>query len=129
VATTQKIGLGSIVWADVHDPISKKNVGEHPALVLTATKDIESGADLRVAVCTTSATRPLPSGWFDIPAGSTGDDTGLPEACVVKATWIEKIPRTAKIRVTGRAPSRVYKQVKNWLANKQRDMIAARTKP
>lgn len=112
--------MGSIIWAPVREPINRTLVAEHPAMVLSPQTEIDAGSDLRVAVCTTDQVYPLPSGWFDMPSQPGGHPvTGLKEAGVVKATWLDDVPQSSVRKVTGRAPSEVFKQVRNWLRCKK----------
>lgn len=121
MAASLQIRFGTIVLAEVNDPDSGKPAGEHPAVVLTPQADIDAGIDLVVAVCTTSFTYPLDSGWFEMPSKPGGDKTtGLTEACVVKATWIEVVPQSSVLRVKGRAPMAIVRQIQAWLRDKQR---------
>ncbi|HET6878673.1 MAG TPA: type II toxin-antitoxin system PemK/MazF family toxin [Pirellulales bacterium] len=115
------IQLGTIVLVVVRDPDTRATLEPHPAVVLNCSTEIEAGSDLRVAVCTTSF-RGLQSGWFELPASPGGHkQTGLDQACVVKATWIERVPQAEVLRVFGRAPARIFKQILNWLEDKDRD--------
>jgi hypothetical protein len=118
------ISLGTIILAPVREPINRVLIDPHYAVTLTRQSDIDSGADLRVAVCTTSFHYPLPSGWFEMLTDPAGHPTtGLKEACVVKATWIDTVPQSAVIRTVGRSPASIYKQIQNWLADKERQML------
>ena len=115
------IRIGTIILADVSDPFTGKEVGEHPVVVLTPQAEIDAGKDLVVAVCTTSFTYPLDSGWFDIPSKPGGHETtGLSQACVAKATWIEVVPQSKVLKVMGRAPMAIVRQIQGWLRDKQR---------
>lgn len=104
--------LGSVVWAEVCEP-SGTPAGEHPALVLSPQAGIDAGLDLRVVVISTSFSYPLPSGWYDMPARPGGHEiTGLEEACVVKATWPQRMPQSAVRKCSPYpGPARIYKQV------------------
>lgn len=111
---------GTIILAPVNEP-SGKPAGDHFAVVLNAQSEIDAGADLRVAVCTTSFDLPLRSGWFDIPTKPRGHAiTGMSEACVVKATWLQVVPQADVIKIKGRAPASILRQILNWLADKER---------
>jgi mRNA-degrading endonuclease toxin of MazEF toxin-antitoxin module len=119
--TAHRIQLGTIILAEVNDPRTGQPAGEHPALVLNPQADIDAGMDLVVAVCTTSFTYPLDSGWFDMPSRPDGHEmTGLTEACVVKATWIDAVPQSRVLKVKGRAPMAIVRQIQAWLRDKQR---------
>ena len=119
------ITTGTIIWADLRRP-DGTTAGDHPAVVLSAGAEIATGADLRVAGCTTN---PAPaqcvqSGWYRLPSkpGPGGDPvTGLEEACIVKATWLCVVPRAAVRKVSKRAPARIVKQLLNWITDKERE--------
>lgn len=125
------ISLGDILLvADVREPINRKSVGPHYVMVLSPQDSIDAGDDLEVVVITTSLSYPLPSGWFEMPAEPGGHPTtGLFEACVVKATWQDSIPQADVLRRIGRSLKRDYKLVKNWLAEKERQMFRSRPNP
>ena len=124
-----KIRLGTIILAEVNDPETDRAAGEHPALVLSPQADIDAGMDLVVVVCSTNFAYPLESGWFDIPTRPGGHDTtGLTEACVVKATWIAVVPQSNVLRVKGRAPMAIVRQIQAWLRDKQRQLRQNRPK-
>lgn len=120
MTSANKLQFGAIVWAEVNEPDGVTPAGEHPAVVLNKQNEIDAGHDVDVVVCSTSFHYPLPSGWFDIPSRPGGDpQTGLPEACVVKATW-PAIVRQSTIRtISGRAPIAVCRQILNWIKAKQ----------
>lgn len=116
---SSELRTGSIILAPVRAPEGTP-LDPHPALVLNEQKEIDAGLDLRVAVCTTSCNRPWPSGWFQMPATPVIGHpiTGLTQACVVKATWIDIVPQAVVIKVYGRSTRQVFKQVVNWIADK-----------
>jgi hypothetical protein len=112
-----QIQFGTIILAVVEDP-NGDPAGPHPAIVLNRQVEIDDGNDLWVAVCSTSFDYPLRSGWFDMPTQPGGHPaTGLSEACVVKATWLQKVPQTRVIKLYKRAPVRIVRQVLEWLRN------------
>lgn len=117
------IRFGSILWADVHDPVTGEPCGEHPVVVLSQEDVIARGGAIWVAVCSTNMCDPPPSGWFEMPTLPQGHPTtGLDSPCVVKATWIEEIPRTAINRNYGkRAPTRIVRSIMNWLRDRRGD--------
>lgn len=116
-----QIQFGSIILAEVNDPETARPAGEHPAVVLNPQVDIDAGLDLVVAVCTTSFSYPLDSGWFDMPSKPGGHEiTGLKEACVAKATWLQVVPQSRVLQVKGRAPMAIVRQIQAWLRDKQR---------
>jgi hypothetical protein len=120
-APTGAISTGTIVLAPVCDP-NGTPVYHHYAVVLNPKIEILAGSDLRVAVCSTNM-YPLRSGWFPLPTKPGGHAmTGLTEACVVKATWIQIVPQASVIAIRGRCPARIFKQVQNWLVEKERHM-------
>lgn len=113
---------GTIIWADVTDPVTHQPVGPHAAIVLNPQSEIDAGSDLDVYVCTTSYENRQP-GWFDVPTKPGGHEiTGLDQACVVKATWHNVVRQDAIIRIAGRAPSSLFKQLRNWIADKARNL-------
>jgi PemK-like, MazF-like toxin of type II toxin-antitoxin system len=117
IVAKQRVLFGTIVLADVADP-NGNPAGPHPAVVLNRQDEIDAGDDLWVAVCSTSFGYPLRSGWFDMPTQPGGHPaTGLTEACVVKATWLQTVPQAKVIRLYKRAPVRIVKQVLDWLQN------------
>lgn len=126
--TVKRIGAAAndairIIWANAVDPISHAPVGEHAAIVLNPQHEIDAGFDLDVYVCTTSVRNRQP-GWFDVPTKPGGHEiTGLDQACVAKATWHNLIPQNEVIRGVGRAPSSLFKQLRNWLADKARLLL------
>jgi len=129
VAAQPTIRPGTIILAQVNDPTGKP-AREHFAVVLNSQAEIEAGEDLRVAVCTTSFETPLRSGWFAIPTKPGGHAiTGLGEACVVKATWLQVVPQANVIKVRGRAPAAIVRQIRNWLADKERAVKGDKNKP
>jgi hypothetical protein len=121
----QTIQLGTIVWAEVCEP-NGRPAGPHPAIVVSRQEDIDAGAELHLVVCSTSFTLPLQSGWFDVPTmpGPNGHPvTGLKEACVAKATWLQTIPAAEVMSVAGRAPAKLCRQIINWLAQENAQRI------
>jgi hypothetical protein len=107
--------FGTIICANVDEP-GGTAAGPHPAVVLSKQEEIDAGHDLWVAVCSTSFGNPLPSGWFHMPTMPGGHPTtGLYEACVVKATWLQRVPQSKVIKLYKRAPISVVRQVLNWL--------------
>lgn len=129
MARQSTIRTGTIIWANVTDPVTHQPVGEHAAIVLNPQREIDAGHDLDVYVCTTSMQN-RQSGWFDVPAKPGGHEmTGLDQACVVKATWHNIIPQNQVIRIMGRAPSSLFKQVRNWLADKARNLPKVNEQP
>ena len=118
---TPSIQIGTVIYAEVCDP-NGTHVGPHYCVVLSPNVEIKNGDDLRVAVCTTSFRYPLASGWFDMPSTpGARSDLGLTKPTVVKATWIQLIPQSGVIEVYKRAPARIFKQIINWLEDKERD--------
>jgi len=116
----KRILRGAIIWAEVREPIHRQPVGEHPAVVLNSQEEIDRGDPLRVVVCSTGFSYPLRPGWFDMPSrpGPGGHPaTGLDEACVVKATWIDNVPQSAARmkRPTDRCPAAIFRQINDWL--------------
>ena len=121
----QTIQLGTIVWADVSEP-NGRPVGPHRAIVVSRQEDIDSGADLQLVVCSTSFSLPLRSGWFDVPTmpGPSGHPvTGLKEACVAKATWLQIVPAASIISIAGRAPMSLCRQIISWLNQENANRI------
>jgi len=117
------IHRGSVIWADLCDP-DGNNLKDRPALVLLPQADIDLGRDLEVAVISTAWEYPLKPGWFEIESRPGGQCcTGLSEACVVKATWLEAVPQNKVNRVTGRAPRKLVSEVLNWLAEEARKKL------
>jgi mRNA-degrading endonuclease toxin of MazEF toxin-antitoxin module len=130
VDAASRIRLGTIILAEVNDPETNRASGEHPAVVLSPQADIDAGMDLVAAVCTTNFTYPLESGWFDMPTRPGGHETtGLTDACVVKATWLAVVPQSKVLKVKGRAPMAVARQVQAWLRDKQRQLGRNRPDP
>lgn len=124
-----KIKTGSIIWATVTDPVTHVELEPHAAIVLNPQHEIDAGGDLDVYVCTTSF-RDRQPGWFDVPTKPGGHETtGLDQACVVKATWHNIIPQSKVLRISGRAPTRLFRQLQNWLADKERERIRWQRKP
>lgn len=114
-----QIKRGMIVFAPVCEPDGTP-VGPHPCLVLSKQSEIDAGLDLQVVVGTTSFSRPLQSGWFDIPSGA-GSNTSLRHPTVIKATWTQVIPQRSVISVCERVPKSIVQQATNWLRDKLRD--------
>ena len=64
--------------------------------------------------------------------------TGLEEACVVKATFLDTVPQAsvlprkdtpfAAVRPKFRCPSSIFKQVMAWLTNENNKRLAAKPK-
>jgi hypothetical protein len=118
VARQPKLKFGSIVWAEVFDPIDRTPAGGHFCVVLNPQEEIDSGAILRVAVITTSYDyRAIPDGWYemDYTPGRPHVKTGLSEACVVKGTWLQRL-RQDDVRNRGKyAPIKVVDKLDQWL--------------
>jgi mRNA-degrading endonuclease toxin of MazEF toxin-antitoxin module len=123
VAIPDKLSLGDIILVIVREPIHRQPVDPHYAVILSDQNAIDAGDDLIVAVCTTSFHLPH-SGWFPMPAAPGGHPiTGLTEACVVKATWIDDaVPQSSVLKRIGRSRKREYRLVVNWLSEKERQM-------
>jgi hypothetical protein len=66
-----------------------------------------------------------------MPSHPNGHEiTGFNQACVVKATWIENVPQSEVFdRPLKRAPATIFKQVINWLKDKERDRKASLHEP
>ena len=129
MGSNKKLLQGSIIWVDVRDPVSGAPAGEHPAIVLNVQAEIDEGIDLRVAVCSTSFSLPLPSSWFampTLPQPGGHPQTGLTDACVVKATWLDIVPQQAVRKSTHRCPVTIFRQIMNWLADQKRAADARR---
>jgi hypothetical protein len=131
VARSNEIHTRSIVRADVVEPPpSLRDAGPHWCVVLNPQSEIDAGMDLRVAVITTNTGRPpLPSGWFEMPhAPESGGHpiTGLTEACVVKATWLQVIPQSSVLKLGKECRRREFNLLQNWLAEKERSMLRAK---
>lgn len=123
MTSSGKLLLGTIILAEVNDPESDKPAGVHPAVDLSPQANIDAEMDLVVAVCTTNFTYPLESGWFDMPTRPGGHEiTGLTDACVVKATWLAVVPQSNVLKVKGRAPMSIVRQIQAWLRDKQRQL-------
>ena len=118
----ETIQRGTIVWAEISDP-NGQNAKLRPAIVLSTQPHIDARHDLVVAAITTDFVHPLPSGWFAIPTMPGGHEiTGLDQACVVKATWLKQVPQTQVRAIKGRAPSRVVREVLNFLAQRHNSL-------
>ena len=120
MAKQPKVVHGSIVWAEVNDPITGQPAGEHPTIVLSTQANIDAGKDLRVVVISTSYKHPVSDGWYEMPhtPGKPGghEKTGLDEACVAKATWPQRIPQsTIRIKGKHRAPAKIVRNCEQWL--------------
>jgi len=124
VAEKPKILQGSIFWTDVRDPDTGKSAGNHAVVVASPPEDIEAGLDLRVFVITSSMDNPpAGGGWFDIKHHPDVDpDTGLYMPCVLKGTWQDIIPQAVVTPTKYRCPSKTFKQLRNWLRDKQKEI-------
>jgi mRNA-degrading endonuclease toxin of MazEF toxin-antitoxin module len=106
----EEIKRGSIVLASLNDYHGKTSA--HYAVVLTSSENIRHGSDLVVAGISTSFRHPLPPQWFALDTHPLGHPiTGLKEACVVKADWIDIVRQDEVICVQGRALARTVKQI------------------
>ncbi len=111
----EELKRGSIILAKLDDHSGK--VSEHFAVVLTSSADIHRGATLVVAGISTSFRQPLPTNWFVIDhiPGGRHPMTGMSEACVVKADWLDSIDQADVIEVRGRTTARIVRQLLAWL--------------
>lgn len=101
---------GSIIRAVLNDHNGKSS--EHFAVVLSDNTAIQNGGPLAVAGISTTIEDPLPSGWYWLNTHPEGDCvTGLREACVVKATWLDIVKIADVKEIRGRAPARIVKQL------------------
>lgn len=128
MADAPKILQGAVIYSRVTGvPGGGLLPDPHYSVVLNDQSEIDAGEDLRVAVISTNC-RPLMSGWFDMATAPGGHPiTGLSEACAVKATWLNKIKPTDVIRIQGRCLAATFKSVRNWLAEKERQQLRARS--
>jgi mRNA-degrading endonuclease toxin of MazEF toxin-antitoxin module len=112
----EPIRRGTIIWAAIPDKQQRAATKERPALVISSNERIAAGHDLAVLVISTSFTYPPPAHWFLVPSDPMGHSmTGLNQPSVIKTDWPEKVPQSAVKDVLGRAPSRLVKQVINYV--------------
>lgn len=58
-----------------------------------------------------------------MPGPNGHPDTGLKEACVAKATWVQIVPKEAVISIAGRAPMKLCRQIITWLSQENAERI------
>jgi mRNA-degrading endonuclease toxin of MazEF toxin-antitoxin module len=84
---------GRIIWGDFVDPQGNDS-GEHPALIITPTKDIEDGKPIRVAVISTKLQHSAPHERFELlhsPLRGGHPVTKLRKKCAVVYKWLATI--------------------------------------
>jgi len=114
---------GSTIWAYIRGPNGELisypdgNPKPHPALVLTATPEIEAGQVLTVAAISTKfEPNAIPSNWFRMPTNPSGHSvTGLDQPCVVKADWIKQVKQEDVQSISPGVCRQQTRQVLNWL--------------
>ena len=83
---------GAIVWVTIPDPRGG-NPKARPAVILTATAEIDPGGDVQVAAVTTLIGQASFSETVELPAESTGHpQTKLKKPCEVVCSWVVSVP-------------------------------------
>jgi mRNA-degrading endonuclease toxin of MazEF toxin-antitoxin module len=83
---------GAIVWATVPDPRGG-NPKSRPAVVLTATADIDPAGAVQVAAVTTLTGQAPFSETVELPAAAGGHpQTKLKRPCEVVCSWVVSVP-------------------------------------
>ena len=91
---------GQIVWVTIPDPRGT-NAKSRPAVVVTATADIDAAGDVQVAAVTTLTGQAPFSETVELPSSPTGHpQTKLKKPCEVVCSWIVSTP-VASLRASG----------------------------
>ena len=78
---------GRIVWAEIRDP-DGKNSKRRPAVIVTATEEIQPDEPFVVAAITTRLTKPLPADFVELPWHRAGHPrTKLRIRCAAVCSW------------------------------------------
>jgi mRNA-degrading endonuclease toxin of MazEF toxin-antitoxin module len=79
---------GRIIWATMRDP-NGQNPKERPAVIVTATAEIQSGHPIVVVAITGTLPNPLPSEYVELPwHRNKHPKTGLKKRCAAQCTWL-----------------------------------------
>lgn len=79
---------GRIVWAIVNDP-NGKNPKERPAVIITATDEIQPDQPIVAVAITGELPEPLPPEYVELPwHRNKHPKTGLKKRCAAKCDWL-----------------------------------------
>lgn len=94
------LSQGRIVWATVPDSRGE-NEKARPAVILTATAEIDPTGEIQVAAITTLTGQAPFAETVELPSSPTGHpDTKLKKTCEVVCSWVVSVP-VARVRDTG----------------------------
>jgi mRNA-degrading endonuclease toxin of MazEF toxin-antitoxin module len=104
-------GQGRIVWVTVADT-QGENQKTRPAVILTATADINPDGEILVAAITTDIGRTRSSETVELPSDPAGHPTTrLKKPCEVVCSWVASVP-AAQVRDTGGSvPSEILAEI------------------
>ena len=109
-------GLGSVVWALLEDANGFRKL--RPAIVLTPSAQIASGARVRVAAVTTRVPNPLPDDHVLLPWDAQGTArSGLRRKCAAVASWIAEASAD-DLQIVGALPASVIEELLTKVASK-----------
>jgi len=93
---------GQIVWATIPDPRGG-NAKSRPAVIVTATDEIDAAGEVQVAAVTTLIGQTSFSETVELPSAPSGHpQTKLKKPCEVVCSWVVSVP-VAGLRDSGGA--------------------------
>lgn len=107
---TAAVQFGQIIWADIADAngIAKTR----PAIVVTPTLQIQSGAPFAVVAVTSRVPQPLPADHVLLPWHAQGHPrTGLNRKCAAVCTWIAQVQSTDVQSIAGIVPGTILADI------------------
>jgi hypothetical protein len=103
--------FGSITWIEIPDP-NGVNLKKRPVIVLTRNNEIRRHSDLRVVAVTGTLPEPLANEYVLLPRHPSGRvRTGLRKRCAAVCSWLEVVPQSAVVQITGITPAAELNQI------------------
>src|SRR5208337_577062 len=97
--------FGSIIWIEIADP-KGVNLKKRPVIVLTRNDEIHHHSDLVVVAITGTLPDPLTDEHVLLPWHRNGRvKTGLRKRCAAVCSWLEVVPQSAVVQITGITPA------------------------
>jgi mRNA-degrading endonuclease toxin of MazEF toxin-antitoxin module len=102
---------GAIVWVTIPDPRGG-NAKARPAVVLTATADIDSAGEVQVAAITTLIGQAPFAETVELPSTTAGHpQTKLKKPCEVVCSWVVSVPTASAADSGGSVPADLLAEV------------------
>ena len=102
---------GHIVWALMCD-LNGRNSKQRPAVVITATDEIQDDGEVVVVAITSTLEDPLPDGYVLLPWHQQRHPrTGLNKRCAACCKWLVPIKVSDVEQIVGRVPDQEMKTI------------------